>query len=48
MTVFTIGYEGLDIDTFMSLLGQHGIETIVDIRELLLSRKRGFSKRALG
>lgn len=47
MTVFTIGYEGLDIDTFMSLLRQHGIETIVDIRELPLSRKRGFSKRAL-
>jgi uncharacterized protein (DUF488 family) len=47
MTVFTIGYEGLDIDTFMSLLGQHGIDTIVDIRELPLSRKRGFSKKAL-
>lgn len=47
MTVFTIGYEGLDIDAFMSLLGQHGIETIVDIRELPLSRKRGFSKKAL-
>jgi uncharacterized protein (DUF488 family) len=47
MTVFTIGYEGLDTDTFMSLLGQYGIETIVDIRELPLSRKRGFSKRAL-
>lgn len=47
MTVFTIGYEGLDIDTFLSLLGQHGIETVVDIRELPLSRKRGFSKNAL-
>jgi uncharacterized protein (DUF488 family) len=47
MTVFTIGYEGLDIDTFLSLLDQHGIETIVDIRELPLSRKRGFSKNAL-
>jgi uncharacterized protein (DUF488 family) len=47
MTVFTIGYEGLDIETFLSLLGRHGIETIVDIRELPLSRKRGFSKRAL-
>jgi hypothetical protein len=29
MTVFTIGYEGLDIDDFMSLLSEHGIETIV-------------------
>lgn len=47
MTIFTIGYEGLDIDAFMSLLKQHGIDTIVDIRELPLSRKRGFSKKAL-
>lgn len=47
MTVFTIGYEGLDIDAFMSLLVEHHIETVVDIRELPLSRKPGFSKRAL-
>ncbi len=47
MTVFTIGYEGLDIDRFMSLLAEHGIETVVDIRELPLSRKPGFSKKAL-
>jgi len=47
MTVFTIGYEGLDIDDFMSLLVKHGVETVVDIRELPLSRKPGFSKKAL-
>jgi uncharacterized protein (DUF488 family) len=47
MTVFTIGYEGLDIEAFMSLLAQHCIETVVDIRELPLSRKPGFSKKAL-
>lgn len=47
MTVFTIGYEGLDIDTFISMLRKQGIETVVDVRELPLSRKRGFSKRAL-
>lgn len=47
MTIFTIGYEGLDIDDFMSLLSEHGIETVVDIRELPLSRKPGFSKKAL-
>lgn len=47
MTVFTIGYEGLDIDAFMSLLAEHGIDTIVDVRELPLSRKPGFSKKAL-
>lgn len=47
MTVFTIGYEGLDIDAFMSLLTEHDIETVVDIRELPLSRKPGFSKKSL-
>lgn len=47
MTVFTIGYEGLGINDLMSLLSDHGIETVVDIRELPLSRKPGFSKKAL-
>lgn len=47
MTIFTIGYEGLDIDVFLSLLVEHGVETVVDIRELPLSRKPGFSKKAL-
>lgn len=47
MTVFTIGYEGLHIDDFVSLLSEHGIETVVDVRELPLSRKPGFSKKAL-
>ena len=47
MTVFTIGYEGLSIDTFISLLNDHGIDTIVDVREMPLSRKSGFSKKAL-
>ncbi|QID19152.1 DUF488 domain-containing protein [Nitrogeniibacter mangrovi] len=47
MTIFTIGYEGLDIDAFMSLLAEHDIETVVDVRELPLSRKPGFSKKAL-
>ncbi|MBW0450653.1 DUF488 domain-containing protein [bacterium M00.F.Ca.ET.228.01.1.1] len=47
MTVYTIGYEGLDIDGFTSLLAEYGIDTVVDIRELPLSRKRGFSKKAL-
>lgn len=47
MTVFTIGYEGLSIDVFMSLLADNGIETVVDVRELPLSRKPGFSKKSL-
>jgi uncharacterized protein (DUF488 family) len=47
MIIYTIGYEGIDIDRFLSLLHEHDIETVVDVRELPLSRKPGFSKRAL-
>ncbi|UIX80956.1 DUF488 family protein [Xylella fastidiosa] len=47
MKVFTIGYEGLNMDDFMSLLSENSIETIVDIRELPFSRKPGFSKKPL-
>lgn len=47
MTIFTVGYEGLDIQAFLSLLIKHGVRTVVDIRELPLSRKPGFSKRGL-
>jgi uncharacterized protein (DUF488 family) len=47
MIIFTIGYEGLDIDRFMSLLADHDVDTVVDVREMPLSRKPGFSKKAL-
>jgi uncharacterized protein (DUF488 family) len=47
MTIFTIGYQGLNVDAFISLLSEHGIETVVDVRALPLSRKPGFSKKAL-
>lgn len=47
MTIFTIGYEGIDVDTFVELLDANDIDVLVDVRELPLSRKRGFSKTAL-
>ncbi len=47
MTIYTIGYEGIDIEQFFMLLKEHGIETVVDVRELPLSRKPGFSKKIL-
>lgn len=47
MSIFTIGYEGLDIDQFIKLLKLGNVDTVVDIRELPLSRKRGFSKNGL-
>lgn len=43
-TLFTFGYEGLSIDAFISRLQAAHVKTIVDVRELPLSRKKGFSK----
>lgn len=47
MTLFTVGYEGLSLVEFMSLLAENDIEMIVDVRQLPLSRKPGFSKKSL-
>lgn len=46
--LYTFGYEGFDIDSFIARLKTVGVNTIVDVRELPLSRKKGFSKKALG
>jgi uncharacterized protein (DUF488 family) len=44
---FTIGYEGRSIDEFILCLKQHNITRIIDVRELPISRKKGFSKSSL-
>ncbi len=45
--LFTIGYEGRDIDEFVSLLKDNGITRLIDVREIPFSRKKGFSKSRL-
>src|SRR3546814_2556028 len=45
--LYTIGYEGSDIAHFLLTLQQCGIKRVIDVREVPLSRKRGFSKTAL-
>ena len=45
--VFTIGYEGREIEDFISRLKAFNITRLIDIREIPISRKRGFSKAAL-
>jgi uncharacterized protein (DUF488 family) len=45
-TLFTIGYEGKSIDTFINKLLSYGILALVDVRHNPLSRKPGFSKNA--
>ncbi len=46
-TLYTLGYEGQSIESFLTALKEHSIECLLDVRELPLSRKRGFSKTAL-
>ena len=46
-TVFSIGYEGKSLKTFIEILQENSIKQLIDIRELPLSRKRGFSKNSL-
>jgi uncharacterized protein (DUF488 family) len=46
-SICTIGYEGLSIDEFIDILHAHGVKALVDVRELPLSRKPGFSKKVL-
>lgn len=45
--LFTIGYEGADLDRFLSTLQDAGVAVLADVRAVALSRKRGFSKSAL-
>ena len=45
--VATIGYEGDTIAIFLKRLKKARIRALIDIRELPLSRKLGFSKNAL-
>lgn len=46
--LFTIGYEQRTQDELIRELRTAGVRRLVDVRELPLSRKRGFSKSALG
>src|SRR5660398_245742 len=40
----TIGYEGFSSEEWLDSLVTNRIETVVDVREMLLSRKPGFPK----
>jgi uncharacterized protein (DUF488 family) len=46
--IATIGYEAVTLDAFLDTLVQAEIKQILDVRELPLSRKKGFSKKSLG
>ena len=45
--LYTVGYEGRTPDGLVAVLRQAGVTKVVDVRQLPLSRKPGFSKSAL-
>jgi uncharacterized protein (DUF488 family) len=45
--LMTIGYEKASLDDFVRTLTDAGVTTLLDIREIPISRRKGFSKRAL-
>jgi len=47
MKIFTIGYEGTTMADFLAALKAAGVERVIDIRALPLSRRPGFSKSML-
>ncbi|MDB4957000.1 MAG: hypothetical protein JWO36_4569 [Myxococcales bacterium] len=46
--LFTIGYEGRALDELLGILAANKIDRLIDVRDLPLSRRRGFSKTPLG
>ena len=47
MKIFTIGYEGTTMAEFLAALKSAGVERVIDVRALPLSRRPGFSKNIL-
>jgi uncharacterized protein (DUF488 family) len=47
MKLFTIGYEATTMAEFLAALTQAGVERVIDVRALPLSRRPGFSKTPL-
>jgi uncharacterized protein (DUF488 family) len=45
--LMTIGYEGASVVDFLDALSRAGVTTILDVREIAASRRRGFAKTAL-
>jgi uncharacterized protein (DUF488 family) len=45
--IFTIGYESATMGDFINALRKAGVERVIDVRALPLSRRPGFSKTPL-
>jgi uncharacterized protein (DUF488 family) len=47
LKLFTIGYEGATVGELIATLRHAGVERVIDVRALPLSRRPGFSKSPL-
>lgn len=47
MRIYTIGYESATMPDFLAALQTAGVERVIDVRALPLSRRPGFSKTTL-
>lgn len=47
MRIFTIGYEKATVPDFVAALRSAGVQRVIDVRALPLSRRPGFSKSPL-
>jgi uncharacterized protein (DUF488 family) len=45
--IYSLGYEGTDVQQFIRTLLRAGVKVVADVRAVPLSRKKGFSKRRL-
>ena len=45
--LYTIGYQGVPLEEFAECLMGHDVGCLIDVRANAISRKKGFSKKAL-
>lgn len=46
-SIISVGYERRTVNELISVLTEHGVEKLIDVRQAPISRKPGFSKSAL-
>jgi uncharacterized protein (DUF488 family) len=47
LDLYTLGYQGVDVNTYVQRLKAAGAGIVADVRETPWSHKRGFCKNAL-
>jgi uncharacterized protein (DUF488 family) len=47
LSLETIGYEGAVLEDFIATLKSSSVRMLIDVRELPISRRKGFAKKAL-